>query len=324
MKSFELARATTIADARTLLAERPGAIFKAGGIDVLDHLKEHLLEPPRLVDLRALPGMRQIAAPPDGSLVIGPLATLAEVAAHAGLRQSHRALAQACAEAASPQIRNVATIGGNVLQRPRCWYYRQESYKCLKKGGDVCYAVGGENRYHGIFGGGPSYAVHPSNAAVPLVAFGALLVLQGEKGPRTVAAGDFFVPPTKDPERENQIQPGEVLTEIRVPAAGGWRSAYDDVRERAAFDWPLVSAATAVRLEAGVVKEARIVLGAVAPIPWRSARAEQALVGKALDASAIAAAASAAIVGAAPLSENGYKVALLQTLLRRMLSALAA
>src|SRR5205814_7468095 len=137
---------------------------------------------------------------------------------------------------------------------------------------------------------------------------------EGEKGPRTVAAGEFFVPPSKDPERENQIQPGEVLTEIRVPATQGWRSAYGELRERVAFDWPLVAAATAVRLEGGVVKEARIVLGAVAPIPWRSARAEQALVGKPLDASTIAAAAGAATVGAAPLSENGYKVALLQTL----------
>jgi xanthine dehydrogenase YagS FAD-binding subunit len=324
MKSFELARPSTAAEARTLLAERPGAIFKAGGIDVLDHLKEHLLEPPRLVDLKSVPGLRDIAPQADGSVRIGPLATLAEVAAHAGLRQSHRALAQACAEAASPQIRNVATIGGNLLQRPRCWYYRQESYKCLKKGGDVCFAVGGENRYHGIFGGGPSYAVHPSNAAVPLVAFGAQLVLQGEKGPRTVAAAEFFVPPTRDPERENQIQPGEILTEIRVPAAAGWRSSYEDVRERAGFDWPLVSAAIALRMESGVVKESRIVLGAVAPIPWRSARAEQALIGKALDASTAAAAASAATVGTAPLSENGYKVTLLQTLLRRTLLALAS
>jgi xanthine dehydrogenase YagS FAD-binding subunit len=239
------------------------------------------------------------------------------------VQKTHPALARACGEAASPQIRNVATIGGNVLQRPRCWYYRLESYKCLKKGGDVCYAVGGENRYHVIFGGGPSYAVHPSNAAVALVAYGASFVLEGPKGPRTVAAGEFFVPPAKDPERENNLAPDEVLTEIRLPSAAGVKSAYLDVRERAAFDWPLVSAAIALKADGGLVKEARVVLGAVAPVPWRSLRTEQALAGKKLDEATIVAAARAATVGAQPLSDNGYKVGLVQTLVRRMLTALA-
>jgi xanthine dehydrogenase YagS FAD-binding subunit len=217
----------------------------------------------------------------------------------------------------------VATIGGNVLQRPRCWYYRLESYKCLKKGGDICYAVGGENRYHVIFGGGPSYAPHPSNAAVALVAYGASFVLEGDKGPRTVAAGDFFTLPTKDPQRENQLQPGEVLTEIRVPAATGWKSSYDEIQERADFDWPLVSIAAAVKSDGGTVREARVVLGAVAPIPWRSLRAEQALVGKSLDEAGANAAARAAVVGAAPMSDNDYKVGLVQTLVRRTLLSLA-
>ena len=199
-----------------------------------------------MVDLKSIAGLRDIAPQPDGSLRIGPLATLAEVAAHAGVRSTHRALAQACGEAASPQIRNVATIGGNLLQRPRCWYYRLESYKCLKKGGDVCYAVGGENRYHVIFGGGPSYATHPSNAAVPLVAFGASFVLEGAKGPRTRARARLLhARPRRTRSARTSSQPDEVLTEIRVPAAAGWRSAYDDVRERAAFDWPLVSVAAA-------------------------------------------------------------------------------
>jgi xanthine dehydrogenase YagS FAD-binding subunit len=323
MNRFELAKATSVAQARELLAEKKGAVLKAGGIDLLDHLKEHLVEPPRVVDLKAIPGMNKITAEADGSLRLGPFATLAQVAADPGVRKTHPALAQACGDAASPQIRNVATIGGNVLQRPRCWYYRLESYKCLKKGGDVCFAVGGENRYHVIFGGGPSYAPHPSNAAVPLVAYGATFVLEGAKGPRTVAAGEFFVPPSKNPEAENQLAPDEVLTEIRVPPAAGFKSAYEAIRERAAFDWPLVSAAVAVKAEGGSVKEARVVLGAVAPIPWRSTRAEQALVGKALDEGAIAAAARAAIVGAAPLSDNGYKVGLVQTLLRRTLQSLA-
>jgi len=323
MHRFELARATTTAEARELLAGKPASVLKAGGIDLLDHLKEHLLEPPRVVDLKPVPGLAAIAAQPDGSLRIGPLATLAQVAAHAGVRKTHAALAQACGEAASPQIRNVATIGGNVLQRPRCWYYRLESYKCLKKGGDVCYAVGGENRYHVIFGGGPSYAAHPSNAAVALVALGAFFVLEGGKGSRSVAAAEFFTPPSRDPERENQLGPDELLTEIQVPAAAGVRSVYHEVRERTAFDWPLVSVAAALRLEAGTVKDARVVLGAVAPLPWRCIKAEQALVGKALDETAAAAAGRAATVGASPLSDNGYKVGLVQTLVRRTLLSLA-
>jgi xanthine dehydrogenase YagS FAD-binding subunit len=323
MNRFELAQATSTAEARELLVEKTGSVLKAGGIDLLDHLKEHLLEPPRVVDLKRIAGLDQVAAEPDGSLRIGALVTLAKVAAHPTVQKTHPALARACGEAASPQIRNVATIGGNVLQRPRCWYYRLESYKCLKKGGDVCYAVGGENRYHVIFGGGPSYAPHPSNAAVALVAYGSSFVLEGPKGPRTVAAGEFFVPPAKDPERENTIAPDEVLTEIRVPSAAGLKSAYLEVRERAAFDWPLVSAAIALKGDGGIVKEARVVLGAVAPIPWRSLRTEQALAGKKLDEATITAAARAATVGAQPLSDNGYKVGLVQTLVRRMLTALA-
>src|SRR5260221_4149187 len=198
MNRFELAQATSTAEARELLAEKKGAVLKAGGIDLLDHLKEHLLEPPRVVDLKRIAGLDQVAAEPDGSLRIGPLVTLAKVAAHPTVQKTHPALARACGEAASPQIRNVATIGGNVLQRPRCWYYRLESYPCLKKGGDVCYAVGGENRYHVIFGGGPSYAPHPSNAAVALVAPGAPFVLAVPKGGRTGAAGgSCFHPPTR-------------------------------------------------------------------------------------------------------------------------------
>jgi xanthine dehydrogenase YagS FAD-binding subunit len=323
MNRFELARATTVQNARELAAEKAGSVLKAGGIDLLDHLKERLLEPPRVVDLKGVAALSGITAEADGSLRIKPLATLAQVAAHPGVQKSHPALAQACGEAASPQIRNVATIGGNVLQRPRCWYYRLESYKCLKKGGAVCFAVGGENRYHVIFGGGPSYAPHPSNAAVALVAYGASFVLEGAKGSRTVAAADFFVPPAKDPERENALEPDEVLTEIRVPSAAGTKSVYDEVRERAAFDWPLVSVAAVVKAEAGAVKEARIVLGAVAPIPWRSPKAEQALLGKPLDEKAAVAAARAATVGAAPLSDNGYKVSLVQTIMRRTLLSLA-
>jgi xanthine dehydrogenase YagS FAD-binding subunit len=323
MHRFELARATSPSQARELLAEKSGSVVKAGGIDLIDHLKEHLVEPPRVVDLRTVPGLDQITVADDGSLRIGTLATLARVADHPGVRKSHPALARACGEAASPQIRNVATIGGNVLQRPRCWYYRLESYRCLKKGGDLCYAVAGENRYHVLFGGGPAYPPHPSNAAVPLVAYGASFVLDGPKGPRTVPAGEFFVLPDKDPTRENVLQPGELLLEMRVPATKGWRSAYAEVRERAAFDWPLVAAAVAVVVEGGVVRDARVVLGQVATIPWRSVAAERALVGKPIGAASAEAAGRAAVEGAEPMSNNGYKVDLVTALVRRTVASLA-
>lgn len=323
MNRFEFARAVSVAEALSLVAEKPGAALKAGGIDLLDHLKEHLVEPPRLVDLKSVPGLDGIGTQPDGSLRIGPLVTMAGVAAHPGIRTTHPGLAQACGEAASPQIRNVATIGGNLLQRPRCWYYRLAAYRCLKKGGDVCFAVGGENRYHTIFADGACNAPHPSNAATAITAFGASLVFQGSRGTRTVPAEQFFTIPGKDPRRENAKAPDEILTAIHVPAAAGARSTYASVKEKAAFDWPLVSTAVALRIDGGVVRRARIILGAVAPVPLRSTAAEQALIGKHLDEATLEAAANAAAAGAQPLSETGYKVELLKILLRRTLKSLA-
>ena len=277
MNRYEIARATSVAEALSLVAEKPGSVLKAGGIDLLDHLKEHLLEPARLVDLKSVPGMQDVTAEPAGNLRIGPLVTLAQVAAHPGIQATHTALAQACGQAASPQIRNVATIGGNLFQRPRCWYYRLASYRCLKKGGDICYAVGGENRYHTIFGDGACNAPHSSNAAMGLAALGASLVLQSSRGTRTVPADQLFTIPGGDPRRENAREPDEILTAISLPAAPGVRSTYASVRERAAFDWPLVSTAVALRVEGGVVRSARIMLGAVATVPLRAAAAEQAL-----------------------------------------------
>ena len=323
MNRFEFARATTVAEALSLVAEKPGSVWKAGGIDLLDHLKEHLLEPPRLVDLKFIPGMNAVETEPDGSLRIGPLVTMARIAAHPGIRTTHAGLAHACGEAASPQIRNVATLGGNLLQRPRCWYYRLASYRCLKKGGDTCFAVGGENRYHTIFADGACQAPHPSNAAMGLTALGASFVFQSSRGTRTVAAEQFFTIPGNDPRLENAKAPDEILTAIQVPAAPGVRSVYASVKEKAAFDWPLVSNAVALRVDGGIVRQARIILGAVAPVPLRSVAAEQALIGKRLDEATIETAANAAVAGAQPLSDNGYKVELLKTLLRRTLKSLA-
>ena len=322
MVRFELTKPKTTAEARELAAGKPGSVFKAGGIDLLDHLKEHLTEPRRVVDLRAAKGLDEIVALPGGGVRIGATVTLAKVAAHEAIRRTHPALAEACGSAASPQIRNVATIGGNVLQRPRCWYYRLESYKCLKKGGDVCFAIAGENRYHVIFGGGPVYAPHPSSAAVALVAYRAAFLVEGSKGTRTLPAEEFFVLPDKDPTRENVLKPGEILLAVVLPQATS-KSAYAEIRERAGFDWPLVSAAVALVVEGGVVVDARVVLGQIATIPWRSKAAEKALVGKPVGAATAEAAGRAAVAGAEPMSDNGYKVELTATLVRRVVASLA-
>jgi xanthine dehydrogenase YagS FAD-binding subunit len=322
MNRFEIARPGSVAQALDLLAQKPGSVVKAGGIDLLDHLKEHLVEPPRLVDLRAVPGLRDIGQT-AGGLALGPLVPLARVAAHPGVRAGHAALAHAAAEAASPQIRNVATIGGNLLQRPRCWYYRLASYPCLKKGGDTCFAIAGENRYHAVFTTGSCNAPHPSNAAVALVALGASLRLESRRGTRTVPAEQLFTVPDGDAGRENSREPDEILTAIELPAIRGLRSGYASVTERAGFDWPLVSAAAALTVEGEIVRSARVVLGAVSTAPRRAPSAEQALAGRRLDAAAVEAAAQASVAGAQPLSDNGYKVELLATLLRRILRSLA-
>jgi xanthine dehydrogenase YagS FAD-binding subunit len=322
MNSFELAKAHTTEQARELLAEKPGSVLKAGGIDVVDHLKQHLIAPDRLVDLKSVSGLDEIDVDADGTLKIGALVTLARVAAHDEIKEGFPALAHACGEAASPQIRNVATIGGNVLQRPRCWYYRLESYPCIKKGGDICYAIAGMNRYHVLFGGGPAFPPHPSSAAVALVAYGASFILEGPEGTRTAPAGEFFALPDADPERENTLKEGEILTEIRVPSTAGVKSAYAEVRERAGFDWPLASAAVVLEEEGGAVKSARVVLGHVATIPWRSAKAEEALLGQPVGGAAEAA-GQAAVDGAEPMTQNAYKVDLVRTLVRRVVASLA-
>ena len=237
------------------------------------------------------------AIEPDGAggIRIGALVTLHEIATNAGIRERHTAIADAGGEAATPQIRNLATVGGNLVQRPRCWYFRNPEVYCLKKGGDTCYAIKGLNRYHAILGGGPSYIVHPSNLAPALIAFSASIKLVGPGGERTVDLEQFFALPKADPTRENVLRPGEILTEVVIPAsARGSRSVYLEAREKKSFDWPLVSVAAVVTTDKSeTVRSARVVMGAVAPVPWRSPEAEAALKGGPLDESRARSAAAA-------------------------------
>jgi xanthine dehydrogenase YagS FAD-binding subunit len=320
MNRFEVITPSSLRDAARLLAEDRSRAALAGGVDLIDLMKQDIEAPRALISLKGLRELDGIAVNSAGELRIGALATLDAVAAHPAVRERFAAVAQAAGQAATPQIRNLATFGGNLLQRPRCWYFRNPDTKCLKKGGETCFSVEGLNRYQAILGGGPSFIVHPSNLAPALIAFDARARLVAPDGERIVELEKFFTLPTVNPKRENDLKAGEILVEVIVPApAAGARSAYLEAREKQSFDWPLVSAAAALELAPGgrTIKSARVVMGAVAPIPWRSPEAEKALAGAPLDAAHARAAAEAALKGARPMSDNAYKVAIAKVLVRR-------
>ena len=331
MKAFELIEPKTIEQAFELLpaardAKRDSVKLLAGGQDLLGEMKEHLIEPASVVNLKRIPGLDQIELGANGELGIGALATIAALADHAGVREKFKALNEAAASVGSVQIRNAGTVGGNLCQRPRCWYYRHEQAVCIKKGGSECFSYGGLNKYNAILGGGPSYIVHPSDLAPALVALGAEVTIRSKRGERAVPLEQFFTLPTEGSVlRENVLQPDEILTRVRVPAAqgAGWRSTYIKFKERGSYDFALVSVALGVRLEGGVIKDARLVLGGVAPIPWRCSKAEKALVGRKIDAETCAAAGKLAVEGAQPLTYNAYKVPLAQGLITKALRAMA-
>ena len=300
-------------------------VFKAGGVDLLDLMKDGILAPTKLVSLRALPGLDQIKEDAKVGVRIGPLVTLAQLDTHPLLRKNYRAVADAAGHSATPQIRNAATIGGNLLQRPRCWYFRNEQFVCLKKGGAVCFAREGEHQYHAVFDNAGCCIVHPSTAATALVAFGARLELTGPKGAREVALEEFLVSSGKEATRENSLQANELITEIRLPAvSAATRSAHIKQGEKESFDWPIADVAAVLEQSGGRCTRASIVLGAAAPVPWRAKEAEAALTGKTINEETARAAAKAAVNGATPLEKNRYKVPIFEAVVRRAIMLAAS
>lgn len=287
-------------------------VLKAGGIDLLDLLKENLAAPEHVLSIHALPGMASIREE-GGGLRIGALATLADIGRHEHVRARYPVLADAAGHAATPQVRERATLGGNLCQRPRCWYFRAQEFHCLKKGGAMCYAVDGENKFHAIFGDGPCHIVHPSNTAPALVALDAECVARGPKGERVIKARDFFVMTDQNLKSEHVLAPDEILTEVRLPAPPE-QSATLELREKQSFDWPMVMASVA-KTAAGW----QVCLGAVAPRPWLSLPAMQVLGTQAITPELAARAGEAAATGAQPMSENGYKVQLVKVAVKRAL-----
>jgi len=325
VKAFTNANARDLTQAVTLIRQardtHRSVAVAGGGSDLLGMMKEGLIAPDVVVRLASIRSLDHVTV--KNGVTIGGLTTLDALAANAAIRRDYRVLAEAAESVATPQIRNVATIAGNVCQRPWCWYYRN-GFKCLKNGGNTCYSVSGENEFHAIFGGGPSYIVHPSDTAPALVALDATFRLAGPSGERRVAAADFFTLPTVDASRENVLKDGEVLAEIVLPPrAAGTRSTYHKILDREAWTHAVVSAAVVLDMNKDVCRSARIVLGGVAPIPWRLPEVEKLLAGKRITPEIAAAAGEAAVAGAKPLAKNGYKVPLTRNMVRRTLEEIA-
>jgi len=303
-----------------VMARTELTVVKAAGTDLLDLLKEGLLAPTRVVSLAQIPGLDSIVELSPGTLRLGSMAKLTAVAEHHVVRRRYPALAQAVQSIASLQIRNVATMGGNLLQRPRCWYLRSQDFRCLRKGGGHCYALAGENRYHAIFGNSICAIVHPSTAATVLVALGASVELANADGStRRLLLEDFFVMPDSDVQRENDLKDREILTAIDLPALPpGACMAHCKQAEKDAFDWPLADVAVVMDLAPdGRCRSAAVVLGAAAPAPHRAKAAEAVLASRRIDAAVASEAGRAALQGATPLSQNAYKLPLFEVLVRR-------
>jgi xanthine dehydrogenase YagS FAD-binding subunit len=297
----------------------------AGGTDLVTLLKTGLAAPTRLVDVKRLDGLSAGIAPTPGGVGLGALTTLADVEASPLLQERYAALPAAAAVAATPQLRNMATLGGNLLQRPRCWYYRNPHLDCWLKGGHDCPAREGENQLHAVFDEGPCVAVHPSDLAPALHAFEATVRLRGGSGERTLPIADFFAPPTDERRTETVVRADELLLEVHLPdLPPGTRSTYVKAMDRKIWAFALVGVAAVLRLEGQRIVHARLTLGGVANVPRRAAAAERLLLGATPDDALFARAAEAALEGATPLAHNAYKVTLARALVRRALATLVA
>ena len=325
MRSFEYTSAASLAEAFDLLGRgQAGAVRPlAGGTDLLTLMKADLAAPTQLVDIKRLSDLPRGIAETDAGVAIGALTSLSVIESDPTLLARYSALSEAAAVAATPQLRNMATLGGNLLQRPRCWYFRNALFDCWLKGGSECQAREGENERHALFDTSPCVAVQPSDPAAALVALDAAVRLRGPRGERTVALADFFAAPSTERRTENVLAADELILAVTIPTpAAGTRSTYLKAMDRKAWSFALVGVAAAIRVERGQIAAARLVLSGVANVPWRVEAAERALRGAAPDEATFARAAAAALADAAPLAHNAYKVPLAQALIRRALGEL--
>jgi xanthine dehydrogenase YagS FAD-binding subunit len=318
MKNFKIAQPLSIEDVNSLLsAKKERYYLMAGGTDLIGEIKDNIAEPDVVVDLSSLANLSFIKKEKNG-VRIGALTTVAELAKNQMIEEEYPGLHQAANSLASPQLRNVGTVGGNLCQRPRCWYYRDSEVMCRKKGGSRCYAYRGRNRYHAILGGGLCYIVHPSDLAPMLIALEAEISIHSDRGEKTVPLEDFFILPKINVHKENILEPGEIITEVRIPASQtGEKSTYLKLKERETWDFAVVSAAVKGTPSIGAFQKIKIVLGGVAPVPWRMKKAEDMIKGKKATEDLLREAARVELKEANPLEENGYKKDLVETALYR-------
>jgi len=323
MREFRIAQPGTVEELAALLAEtKEKTALMAGGTDLIDELKSGVSQAGLVVDLQGIASLSGLARDKDG-LRIGPLTTVEKLAANPEVDNDYAILREAALSLATPQLRHAGTVGGNLCQRPRCWYYRDPEVVCRKKGGQHCFAFRGRNKYHAIMGGGACFIVYPSDLAPALISLGAKVTIGSDKGDRTLPLEEFYQPPSVDVTRENALGPGEFLKEIRVPAPkAGQKGAYVKIKERGTWDFALASAAASGVVKDGVLAEISIVAGGVAPVPRRMARAEAALKGKTITEEIAARAAAEALKDATPLPENAYKKELAAAAIKRAVLAL--
>ena len=319
MPAFRYIRPQSLPDALTSLQEERAQAL-AGGTDLLGCLREHIFAVDSVVSLADLHSeLHGISQTPDGGLRIGALTTIAQVAADERIQARYAGLAQAASEVASPQLRNQGTLGGNLCQKPRCWYYRGE-FDCLRKGGGRCFALGGENVFHAILGGQNCYIVHPSDTAPMLAALGAWVHILGPEGERALPVQDLHISPEVDPTRETALSAGEIITSIQLPPLSSpVHSWYRKVRTRRAWDFALAGAALVLEMDGPRVKAAKVYLSGCAPVPWPSREVEETITGRELSEEVIDRAAKRAVDQAQPLAQNGYKVDLVKGILREEL-----
>lgn len=325
MVDFDYLQPRTLEEASGLLLKANGkAIPYSGGTDALSLLKEEIISPNEVINLKNIPNLTTIEYENGKGLRIGGLVTITDIAENPIIAEKYAVLSEAANVIASPQLRNVGTLGGNLNQRPRCWYFRKE-FDCIRKGGSICYAVDGENKYHCIIGGGPCYIVHPSDMAVALLALDASVNIYSGKKSRTIPISEFFVLPDVNYLKENILKPGEILTEVIVPELpNDTRSGYYKFMERDVWDFAVVSVAAVLTKNGSALKNGRITYGGVAPVPWLDKNINSRLKGLSLDDSSIEKAVSQILKDADPLEQNEYKIPLARNITRNMIRKLTA